>query len=63
MKRVLRISLPLMVAAVLTIGGVLAVSSPATADDDHKSGKAHAHDLSAVWAIARAGQLYEHSTA
>ena len=59
MKRVLRISIPLMVAAVLTVGGVIPVSLPAAADDDHKAIKSHAHDLSDVWAIARGGQLYD----
>ena len=59
MKRILRISIPLMVAAVLTVGGVIPVSLPAVADDNHKAIKSHAHDLSDVWAIARGGQLYD----
>ena len=55
MKRVLRISIPLIVAAVLTVGGATLVAAPAGADDDHRPIKTHAHDLSDVWAIARGG--------
>ena len=56
--RSLKTSLALLAVAAVMAGGVLS-ASPAIADDNDKAGKAHAHNLSDVWAIARSGQLYD----
>ncbi len=57
--RALKTSLTLIAAAAVMAGGILSASPPVVAADDHKETKAHAHDLTDVWAIARGGQLYD----
>ena len=47
MSRLTRLSIPLVIAAILTSGGVL----PVSADEDHKAIKVHAHNLSDDTAI------------
>ena len=59
MIRALRISIPLLFAAVLMAGGVSMVSFPASADDEGKGQESHAHDPTNIWNIARGGQLYD----
>ena len=56
-SRALKTSLRILTAATLILGAGFWLSPPASADD--KDSKAHAHDLTDIWAIARGGQLYD----